>query len=170
MREVFDVVRDEAGSAGAPARPAAEVALTPSGVRARQWRVVDAPDAPAEAGTLVPLARWLELRAAGAALADVGVIVQPDSDLAPLRVHLPTVPAIGVHYPRFGDGRGYSHARRLRYLWGFQGALVAYGDVLRDQLVWMWRVGIDQFHLRADQDPVASQRAFTLYSAYYQYG
>lgn len=168
MRDVLDSIR-EPGSANARAVTAADVVLSDQGVEPRRWRVVSAPDAPAEPGTIVPLARWLALAGEGADLAAVGVVVEPDSDIAPLRARLAAIPVIAIHYPRFGDGRGYSHARRLRHLWGYRGELLAHGDVLRDQLVWMWRVGIDRFHLRADQDPVASQRAFTLYSAFYQY-
>jgi len=168
MRDVLDPIR-EPGSANAGAVTAAEVVVSVNGVEPRRWRVVDQADAPPEPGTIVPVARWLALAAEGADLAQVGASVEPDTDLAPLAAHLEVLPVIAIHYPRFGDGRGYSHARRLRYLWGYRGELLAYGDVLRDQLVWMWRVGIDRFHLRADQDPVASRRAFTLYSAYYQY-
>jgi uncharacterized protein (DUF934 family) len=117
-------------------------------VAPRRWRVVNVADAAAEPGTIIPLARWLTLQAEGADLSQVGAIIAPDADLEPVRVHLSAVPVFGIHFPRFGDGRGYSHARRLRYLWGYGGHLLAFGDVLRDQLVWMWRVGIDQFHLR----------------------
>lgn len=167
MREVMDSIR-EPGSSGASS--AAEVMLSDRQVVARQWRVVNDVEAPAEPSTVVPLARWLALRESGANVTNVGVIAAPDSDIAPLREHLASIAVVAIHFPRFGDGRGYSHARRLRHLWGFRGRLLAFGDVLRDQLVWMSRVGIDQFHLRADQDPVASLRAFSLYSAFYQYG
>ncbi|MCC6621587.1 MAG: DUF934 domain-containing protein [Deltaproteobacteria bacterium] len=168
MRDVFDLIR-EPGAANARAASASEVVLSASGVEPRRWRVVADADAPADPGTIVPLARWLTLADEGADLTRVGVAVEPDADIGPLRAHLGAIPVVAVHYPRFGDGRGYSHARRLRHMWGYRGELLAFGDVLRDQLVWMWRVGIDRFHLRADQDPVASQRAFTLYSAFYQY-
>ncbi|MFO0749866.1 MAG: DUF934 domain-containing protein [Myxococcota bacterium] len=165
----MDLVR-ELGSSNARTVAADQVMLSDRQVVARAWRVVSDADAPAEPGTIVPLARWLELKAAGADVTNVGAIIAPDADIAAIRPHLDAVPVLGIHFPRFGDGRGYSHARRLRHLWGYRGRLLAFGDVLRDQLVWMWRVGIDQFHLRADQDPVASLRSFSLYTEFYQYG
>ncbi len=135
----------------------------------RQWSVRREPEAPAP-HTILPLAKWLEYQRSGSPLADVGVLVAASDDPALLRPHLATIPVIAIDFPRFQDGRGYSHARRLRHFWGYGGRLLAVGDVLRDQLVWMWRVGFDAFHLRADQDPAACLRAFTLYTAFYQYG
>lgn len=167
MREVFDVIR-EPNSANA--RSTAEVMLSDKKVVTRQWTVVNDAEAPAIANTVVPLARWLALRESGANVTNVGAIIAPDADIAKIRPFLAEVPVLAIHFPRFGDGRGYSHARRLRHLWGYAGRLLAFGDVLRDQLIWMWRCGIDQFHLRPDQDPHACLRAFSLYSVTYQYG
>ena len=136
----------------------------------RQWTVQPDAAATPAAHAILPLAKWLEYQRTGAPLADVGVLVAASDDPALLRPHLATIPVIAIEFPRFQDGRGYSHARRLRHFWGYGGRLLAVGDVLRDQLVWMWRVGFDAFHLRADQDPAACLRAFTLYTAFYQYG
>ena len=100
---------------------------------------------------------------------DVGVIVQGPDDIAPLQPHLDAVPFIALRYPVFSDGRSYSHAYRLRKTWKYAGPLIAFGDVLRDQLLYMSRCGIDGFYLRQDQNLEACLAAFQLYSAYYQY-
>jgi uncharacterized protein (DUF934 family) len=52
---------------------------------------------------------------------------------------------ITLTFPRFTDGRAYSQARVLRGRLGFRGELRATGDVLRDQLLFMRRCGIDAF-------------------------
>lgn len=119
--------------------------------------------------TAIPLADWLALHARGAHLEGTGVIIPPDADLAPLRSHLDHVPFVAVHFPKFTDGRGYTHARRLREQWGFQGTILAIGDVLRDQLVHMRRCGINAFYLAPGQDPRAALNGFSTFTRFYQY-
>ena len=55
---------------------------------------------------------------------------------------------IELEFPKFKDGRGYSWARLLRQRIGYKGELRAVGDVLRDQWLFMSRVGIDAFEVR----------------------
>ena len=54
---------------------------------------------------------------------------------------------IAIEFPTFRDGRGYSTARLLRERWGFAGELRAVGNVLRDQLLFMYRCGFDAFEI-----------------------
>jgi len=129
----------------------------------------EADDAQAAPNTAIPMARWLALQDAGTDLAGVGVVLRGDSDLDPLKPHLDAVAFVAVHFPKFTDGRGYSHARRLRALWGYKGTILAFGDVLRDQLLYMSRCGVNAFHLRSDQDAHACLAAFDLYTRHYQY-
>ncbi len=118
----------------------------------------------------LPLERWLALREEGADLTECGVLLEGDSDLEPLRAHLDALAFVAINFTKFVDGRGYSHARRLRALWGYQGPIIAVGDVLRDQLHYMQRSGFNGFLLRADQDPRACLAAFSLFTAPYQCG
>ncbi len=55
---------------------------------------------------------------------------------------------IELEFPKFKDGRGYSWARQLRQRLGYNGELRAVGEVLRDQWLFMHRVGIDAFEVR----------------------
>jgi uncharacterized protein (DUF934 family) len=126
-------------------------------------------EATATPNAAIPLTRWLDLHAAGDDLSTTGVILLGDSDLDALQPHLDLVAFVAVHFPKFADGRGYSHAARLRKLWGYDGTLLAFGDVLRDQLFYMSRCGFNAFRLRADQDPHACIAAFSLYTRPYQY-
>jgi len=52
-----------------------------------------------------------------------------------------------LSFPKFGDGRAYSQARVLRERYGYKGEIRATGDVLRDQLLFMQRCGIDAFEV-----------------------
>ena len=80
--------------------------------------------------------------------------------------HLHRFALIAVRFPSFTDGRGYSIARRLREGHGWSGALMAVGDVLRDQLLLLEHCGFDTFSLREDQDLDASLSAFADFSAF----
>ena len=75
---------------------------------------------------------------------------------------------IGVNFPRFGDGRGYSIATLLRTRYGYTGELRAIGDVLHDQLFDLKRVGFDTFALRADKNIEDALRGFNDFSETYQ--
>ena len=59
---------------------------------------------------------------------------------------------IALDFPAFKDGRSYSHARLLRERYSYEGELRAIGDVLRDQLFFMQRCGINSYVVREDKD------------------
>lgn len=75
---------------------------------------------------------------------------------------------IALDFPAFKDGRSYSHARLLRDRYGFKGELRAIGDILRDQLFFLYRCGIDCFELREDKDPEEALKSFNDFSVRYQ--
>ena len=52
---------------------------------------------------------------------------------------------IALEFPRFPDGRAYTHARMLRERFHFAGEVRAVGDVLQEQLHFMQRCGFDAF-------------------------
>jgi uncharacterized protein (DUF934 family) len=124
-------------------------------------------DASLDAQTAVPLADWIAAVDADSSLS-LGVIVDPGDSLDAIAERLDRAAFIAVNFPRFTDGRAYSHARRLRKNFGYSGSVVAFGDVLRDQLMHMHRCGINGLILRADQDVEASLDAFQRFAVYYQ--
>ena len=75
---------------------------------------------------------------------------------------------IALEFPVFKDGRSYSHAQLLRQKYHYKGELRAVGDVLRDQLFFMQRCGIDSFHLREDKGIEDVLSAFDDFSVKYQ--
>lgn len=72
-----------------------------------------------------------------------------------------------LEFPAFADGRCYSFATRLRRA-GFDGQIRAVGDVLRDQMFYMLRVGINAFEVREDRDAADALNAFNDFSVSYQ--
>ena len=117
----------------------------------------------------IPFDQWLARKTAGETLNGVGAILEGDLDIRPLRDEILSLPFVVLNLPKFADGRVYSHARRIRSVWGYEGVILIVGDVLRDQLLYMSRCGVNAFYMRADQDLVASLAAFELYSEHYQY-
>lgn len=118
---------------------------------------------------IIPLALWLEH---GPALRgrDGGLGVWLDSDEEPEAIagDLDKFQVIAVNFPAFTDGRGFSTARLLRERYGYKGEVRAIGDVLRDQLFYMQRVGFDAFAVRADKNIHDAVKGLTDFSEKYQ--
>lgn len=119
--------------------------------------------------TAVPQKEWLQIRAQGKTAGQLGVIVSGDEDISELEPFIQEASFVALRLPKFSDGRIYSHAFRIRTLWNYRGTMLVYGDVLRDQLLYLSRVGINAFYMRSDQDLRASLAAFSLYSEFWQY-
>ena len=98
----------------------------------------------------------------------LGVCINGDDDTDEVAKDLEHFDLIAVDFPAFKDGRGYSHARILRDYYNYQGDLRAVGDVLRDQLFYMRRCGINSFHVREDMDYEDAMKGFSDFSVKYQ--
>jgi uncharacterized protein (DUF934 family) len=98
----------------------------------------------------------------------IGVSLAPNDEPESLRQLLPHLAVIGVQFPKFTDGRGYSLAYLVRRRLGWSGQLRAQGDVLQDQLFALRRVGFDAFELRGDRDPQAALAGFGVFTRSYQ--
>jgi uncharacterized protein (DUF934 family) len=94
--------------------------------------------------------------------------LEPGDDPAGVADRLAGAARVEVNFPAFADGRGYSIARLLRERYGYQGELRAVGDVLRDQIFYLSRVGFDAFLLREDQDAEEALAALHDFSEVYQ--
>jgi uncharacterized protein (DUF934 family) len=120
---------------------------------------------------LVPLALWQAGRDALVASRgkdELGVWLAPDSEPADIVGDFDKLALIGIDFPVFRDGRGYSIGRLLRERYGYKGELRAIGDVLRDQLRFYERCGFDAYALRADKDINDALKAFTEFTVQYQ--
>jgi uncharacterized protein (DUF934 family) len=132
------------------------------------WTFVkDEEPVPASGDVVVSAARFLREQAQLGGR-KVGVQLEPTDDVYELGPHARGLSLVAVHFPKFGDGRGYSHARLLRERFGYTGELRAIGEVLADQLFYMQRVGFDAFQLVDGKDVQAAIKAFDDFSVTYQ--
>ncbi|MGF1456693.1 MAG: DUF934 domain-containing protein [Alphaproteobacteria bacterium] len=85
----------------------------------------------------------------------IGLRLKDDQSPALVAEDLQRFSLIALEFPAFKNGRGYSSARLLRGRYGFTGEIRAVGDVLRDQVAFMARCGVDSFEV-ADGFDVAA--------------
>ncbi len=148
-------------------------------VRTDDWlQLDDAAELPSLDGTqhyLLSLSRWLLLQRAQPSLlgtavarARLGVWLTPDAAIDALLPWLHDIPMIAIHIPTLADGRGYSMARRLRTHYGYQAGLRAFGDITRDQLLFLMRCGFDSVNLRPGTDLTLACQALTELPSRYQ--
>ena len=133
------------------------------------WQLVDEGATVPETGdVIVSLSLWKkEYDVLSKRPGKVGVVLSSDEDPADI-AHRDELPLIAIDFPKFSDGRGYSHARLLRERYGYEGELRAVGNVLRDQLFYMLRCGIQSFALQAGKDIEGALSAFEEFSVTYQ--
>jgi uncharacterized protein (DUF934 family) len=118
---------------------------------------------------IVPLAVWQAQRALlEPRLPQIGVWLAADERPEVLLEDIAKLDVIGVDFPKFTDGRGFSIAYNLRARLGYQGELRAIGDVLRDQLFSMSRVGFDAFATRPDRSMSDALKGLSDFSETYQ--
>jgi len=130
------------------------------------WSILQSGEPGDSAPALLPLQRALARREG--IEPGRGVWLAPGDDpllAAPL---LGRVAAIGVQFPKFADGRGFSIAFLLRSRLQWRGELHAFGDILPDQLLALRRVGFDSFALAPGRNPASALRALEAFSVHYQ--
>lgn len=101
----------------------------------------------------------------------LGVWLAPNEGPETIADDLDDFSLIAIHFPKFADGRGYSTARLLRERYGYRRELRAFGDVGRDQLFFLSRVGFDSFALKErDKDLADALSALDSFPEAYQTG
>lgn len=134
------------------------------------WRLIaDDENLPQEGDIIVSYARWQEARdVLTSRSGKLGVAINGDVKPSVLAEDLPRFALIALEFPKFVDGRCFSHARLLRERYHYAGELRAIGDVWRDQLFHMRRCGIDSFAVREDKDMEDAIKAFSEFTVKYQ--
>ncbi len=127
--------------------------------------VADDAPLPSTGDVLVSLERLADV---GEVTGRLGVRVDGGTDPTALEPYLSRLGLIAIEVPKFTDGRAYSLARLLRDRHGYEGELRAVGDVLRDQVFYLWRCGFDSFELLPGKDPADAIAAFDDFSGTYQ--
>ena len=129
-------------------------------------------DALPQAGQcLVSLKRWQEQRADLLPLAQsgrLGVFLQPEDNPETLETDAKLLPRIGYEFPVFKFGQGYSDAYLLRKRYGFTGELRAFGDIWRDQLFYLARVGFTEFVIKEGKSLEDALLGFKDFTEVYQ--
>jgi uncharacterized protein (DUF934 family) len=144
------------------------------------WKVIHLSDGQSPADVrlpfgpvLVPIAVWREKKECliyreyedGSPL---GVWLAPEDAVEDIAPDLDDFSVIAVHFPRFTDGRGYSTARLLRERYHYKGEIRAFGDIGRDQIFYLSRVGFNSFVLREGRDAEEALAAFAEITETYQ--
>lgn len=116
------------------------------------------------ADSIVAAKRWLSEKETMGSIAGIwleagdGVEFLQDVDLSQFDV-------IGVHFPAFTDGRGFSYARLLKERLNYQGEIRALGHFIPDQLGYLLRVGFSSFQFTEEVDlekALALHKPFTI--------
>ena len=118
---------------------------------------------------IVSLELW---QAEGSRLRDttdpLGIRLASDQSPALIANDLDRFDVVALEFPKFTDGRAYSHARLLRERHGFRGEIRAVGNVLRDQFLFMWRCGFDAFEVAGERPLEAWREAVSEIGVWYQ--
>ena len=118
---------------------------------------------------LVPLSLWQEHKSnLQASEKDIGVWLDSDDDAYELGSDALDLPLIALNFPVFMDGRSYSSAAILRERIGYKGELRAVGEILRDQLFYMKKCGINSFEISDSVKLEDAMAAFSDFSNNYQ--
>lgn len=104
-------------------------------------RLADDETLPKGGKSLVSHARWIAERETLKASGSVGLYLTAGEEIDDLEDDLALFPVIALDFPKFSDGRSFSVARLLREKCGFEGEIRAYGEVLIDQIAYMYRCG-----------------------------
>jgi uncharacterized protein (DUF934 family) len=111
------------------------------------------------------------LAAGGSAVASgsgLAVQLEPADDVAKLLPLIGALSLVVVHFPKDGEGRGFSQAQLLRQRYRYTGELRARGPIKRDYLFFLARCGFDSFDLHPDEPLAEALAAFGTFSAAYQ--
>lgn len=99
---------------------------------------------------------------------DLGVDLEPDAMVEDILFYLPELKLVVLRFESFADGRAFSQAKLLRDRYGYSADIRAVGDVVRDQLGFMQRCGINQFQIADDEDSILALKVFSQITCGYQ--
>ena len=106
-------------------------------------------DATVTDNAIVPMQVWLDNQDSIGPVA--GIWIDAGEGVEPLQgVDLSQFAVIGVHFPSFMDGRGFSYARLLRERLNYQGEIRALGNFMADQQGYLIRCGVNSFQFAED--------------------
>jgi len=126
-------------------------------------------DLPEGVPLIVSLDQWQAHRegllAAGQPL---GVRLRSEQPPGLVAADLAHFSVVALEFPKYRDGRAYTHARMLRERLGFSGEIRAVGDVLQEQLHFMQRCGFNSFDVVAPDPELAWRTIAGDHTVWYQ--
>lgn len=140
---------------------------------ADNWQVAakDAPPvlADLEKGEwLVHINWYIDHQADLAGKSNIGVWLDSDDDAQSVAALVAQLPVIGINFPVFTDGRGFSLGRTIRERFNFAGELRAIGSFMQDQLFYLKRCGFDSFVVSDSVDIESMAKSLADFSDCYQ--
>ncbi len=110
------------------------------------YSLINDEDTPINENSIIPADKWLANPTHVA-----GIWLESDQNPSLLEgIDLSQFKVIGVNFPAFADGRGFTYARLLRERYNFTGELRALGNFIPDQLGYLLRVGFNSFDFSAE--------------------
>ena len=110
--------------------------------------IPDGEPVPAQGAVIVSLARFTRERGLLLGRAQpLGLRLEASESPESVGADIHKFALIVLNVPYFRDGRAYSWARLLRTRLGYKGEIRASGHVLKDQIAFYTRVGVDSFEL-----------------------
>ncbi|MGO3343699.1 MAG: DUF934 domain-containing protein [Marinomonas sp.] len=112
--------------------------------------------------SIVPMSKWISEQDSIGHVAGIWIDAgEGTDDLA--NIDLNQFDVIGINFPAFVDGRGFSYARLLRERLGYTGEIRALGNFIPDQLGYLLRVGFNGFQFN---DDVNLEKALELHKSF----
>lgn len=137
---------------------------------ADKWlTVADCEPLPRDKPCVVSLPRLLaEAAVLKKRAAPLGVSLAPGDDPDEVRRHLARLELVVLHFDTFKDGRAFSQARIIRSRYGYKGEIRAVGHILRDQLLFLHRCGVNAVQTDERVSTADWQQALKEFSYVYQ--
>jgi uncharacterized protein (DUF934 family) len=127
---------------------------TPAELSAGQW--------------LVHIQWYLDNRDELASRDNISIWLDSDDEAESVSLLVGQLPVIGINFPVFTDGRGFSLGRTIRERYQFAGELRAIGNFMQDQLFYLKRCGFDAFAVDENVDVKSMTKSLADFSDFYQ--
>jgi uncharacterized protein (DUF934 family) len=140
---------------------------------ADSWQVVakDSTPTPAELSAgqwLVHIKWYLDNQSELTSHDNIGVWLDSDDEAENVASLVSQMAVIGINFPVFTDGRGFSIGRTIRERYKFSGELRAIGNFMQDQLFYLKRCGFDTFVVDDNADVGSMATSLKDFSDFYQ--
>lgn len=122
-----------------------------------------------EGKVIVPLELWqAQKQTLSTRNESLGVWLNSDQLVDELGSDCEDLAVVALHFPTFMDGRGFSAANLLRQRYGYTGEIRAFGNIIRDQMFYLKRCGVNSFSLADNIDLEAALDSLNDFTDSYQ--